>query len=137
MFHLIVDTPFTDIVANEKRRRRQTFTEARKHCLKKNSSLLWSYKILPDCKNLTRFMTLNSQYGKRRYWTGLYKNETDDDKNKLCDTVIGEQLHNCNNNSDECVSVKIRGADVKHRLEECDDRRYIVCQVNKGNEIFS
>ena len=133
MFHLIVDTPST--AANE-RRGRQKFTEARKHCLKKNSSL-WSYKILSDCKNFTRFMTLNSQYGKRRYWTGLCKNETDDDKNKLCDTVIGEQLHNCDNNSDECVSVKIRGVDVKRRLEECDDRRYFVCQVNKGNEIFS
>ena len=82
-------------------------------------------------------MNSNKKNDKRRYWTGFCKNETNDNKNKLCDTVIGEQLHNCNNNSDECVSVKIRGADVKHRLEECDDRRYFVCHVNKGNEIFS
>ena len=131
MFHLIVDTLYF-----ERRHYLQTFTEARNHCLTRNSSL-WSPKILSDCKNFTRYMNSNSQNRKGGYWTGLCKNKTDDNKNKLCDTVIGEQLHNCNNNSDECVSVKFRGADVKHHLEECDDRRYFVCQVNKGNEIFS
>ena len=53
-----------------------------------------------------------------------------------CQMVAERQLVTCNNNSDECVSVKIRGSNLKHRLEECDDKRHFVCQGNKGNEIF-
>ena len=73
----------------------------------------------------------------KRYWTGLCKNDTDGNENTLCQMVAEKQLRNCSNNSDECVSIKIHGHILKHRLEECDGKRHFVCQGNKGNEIFS
>ena len=88
-----------------------------------------------DCVNFTQFMQVESKQNRKRYWTGLCKNDTDGNENKLCQ--MENQLHTCNNNSDECVSVKICGSNLKHRLEECDDKRHFVCQGNKGNEIFS
>ena len=127
MFHPIADRSYIVV------QRKLNQTQARRHCFKNGS--LWRPKNLSDCENFNRFMSSNGQNSRKRYWTGLCKNETDG--NELCNTVVLVQLHNCNSNSDECVSVKIRGADAKHRLEECDDRKYFVCQVNKGNEIFS
>ena len=82
-----------------------------------------------DCVNFTRFMEVESKEKTRgkRYWTGLCKNDTNGNENKLCEMVAKGQLLTCKNNSDECVSVKIRGSNLKNRLEECDDKRHFVC----------
>ena len=132
MSHLnIVDRPYH--VVSERRNQ----TQAREYCSEKGS--LWSPKNLSDCENFSHFLKKNSEKKdrKKRYWISLCKNEADRHEDKLCNTGVLGQLYNCNNSSDECVSVKIRGTSLTHHLQECNDKKYFVCQVNKGNKIFS
>ena len=117
-------------------------TQAREYCSEKyKNGSLWSLKTPPDCENFTRFMKVESKKNKeKKYWTGLCQLDKENgNTEKPCFMVSDKQLVNCNNDYEKKgVLVEIdRNNNLKGKIGQKENKEYFICQVGKGNKIFS